>query len=66
VRRTDWRCLQADTLLAHAQVSRLAGRDDEAVESLREAIRVAAAKGYAVAERRATQELEALTGKAAV
>jgi class 3 adenylate cyclase/tetratricopeptide (TPR) repeat protein len=37
VSKTDWRCLQVDTLLAHGEVLRLAGRDDEAIESIREA-----------------------------
>jgi class 3 adenylate cyclase/tetratricopeptide (TPR) repeat protein len=65
VRRTDWRCLQADTLLAHAEVSRLAGREDEAIASVGEAVAVAHAKDYGAAERRAAAQLETLTGKAA-
>jgi class 3 adenylate cyclase/tetratricopeptide (TPR) repeat protein len=65
VRSTDWRCLQADTLLARAEVLRLAGRDDDAIASVREAVAVAHAKDYAAAERRAAAELEALTGRAA-
>jgi tetratricopeptide (TPR) repeat protein len=65
VRRTDWRCLQADTLLAHAEVLRLAGREDEAIASSHEALEVAQAKDYAAAEQRAASELEVLTGKAA-
>jgi hypothetical protein len=65
VRTTDWRCLQADTLLAHAEVLRLTDRDDEAIASVTEAAQVAQAKGYGAAERRAAAELEALTGKAA-
>jgi class 3 adenylate cyclase/tetratricopeptide (TPR) repeat protein len=65
VQRTDWRCLQADTLLAHAEVLRLAGREDEAIVSVQEAVAVAQPKDYVAAERRAAAELEALTGKAA-
>jgi hypothetical protein len=65
VRRTDWRCLQADTLLAHGQVLRLTGREDEAILSFQEAAEVAHAKDYVAAERRAEAELEALTGRAA-
>ena len=65
VRRTDWRCLQADALLAQGEVLRLAGREDEAIASIREAAEVARAKDYVAAERRAAAELEALTGKAA-
>jgi tetratricopeptide (TPR) repeat protein len=64
VRRTDWRCLTADTLLAQAEVLRLAGREDEAVESIREVLEVAREKGYAAAERRGAAALEAVTGKA--
>jgi tetratricopeptide (TPR) repeat protein len=64
VRTTDWRCLQADTLLAHGEVLRLAGREEEAIASLVEAAEVAQAKDYVAAERRAAAELEALTGKA--
>jgi class 3 adenylate cyclase/tetratricopeptide (TPR) repeat protein len=65
VRRTDWRCLQVDTLLAHAEVLRLAGLQDEAIASVHEAVGVAQAKNYVAAEQRAAAELEALTGKAA-
>jgi hypothetical protein len=65
VARTDWRCLRADVLLAHADVLRAGGREDEAIASLREAVEVADAKDYAAAERRAAAELEALTGRAA-
>jgi tetratricopeptide (TPR) repeat protein len=65
VRRTDWRCLLADTLLAHGEVLRLAGREEEAIESVREAAEVAQAKDYVAAERRATAELGALAGKTA-
>jgi hypothetical protein len=48
VRKTDWVCLQADMLLAHAEVLRLADREREAVPSLREALAIADAKGYEV------------------
>jgi tetratricopeptide (TPR) repeat protein len=65
VRTTDWRCLQADTLLAHAEVLQLTDREDEAVASVTEAAAVAQAKGYAAAERKASSELEVLAGKAA-
>jgi hypothetical protein len=64
VRRTDWRCLQADTLLARAEVLRLAGNEEEAIASAREAADVSRAKQYAAIERRATAALEALTGRA--
>jgi hypothetical protein len=66
VSTTDWRCLQADTLLAQAEVFSGTDREDEAVASLREAAGVAQAKDYGAAERKATAALEALTGKAAV
>jgi ATP/maltotriose-dependent transcriptional regulator MalT len=62
VGRTDWRCLQADTLLAQAEVLRLAGRDAEAAASAREATDLARGKQYVAAERRATAVLEALAG----
>jgi hypothetical protein len=65
VEQMDWRCLRADTLLAHAEVLRLGGHDDEALASVREAAEVAQAKDYVAAERKAAAELEALTGKAA-
>ena len=64
VRRTDWRCLQADTLLAQGEVLRLAGREDEAIPSVREAAEVARPKGYVAAERRAAAVLGVLTGGA--
>jgi class 3 adenylate cyclase/tetratricopeptide (TPR) repeat protein len=49
VEQTDWVCLQADTLLAHAEVLRLADRIGDAVPSLRRALQIADAKGYSVA-----------------
>ena len=64
VRRTDWRCLQADTLLAQAEVLRLTGREEGAIESVREAADVARAKHYVAAEQRAAAALEGLTGRA--
>jgi class 3 adenylate cyclase len=48
-RRTDWTCLQVDVLLAHADVSRLAGSDDEAAAMLRESAMLADTKGYLAA-----------------
>lgn len=63
VQDTDWRCLQADVLLAHAAVLALTGRDHEAVSGLREALALASAKGYAAGERRAAARLELLTGQ---
>jgi tetratricopeptide (TPR) repeat protein len=45
-RRTDWVCLQADTLLAHAEVLSLADREQDALPSLREALAIAEAKEY--------------------
>ena len=48
VRRTDLLCLQADMLLAHAEVARLAGEYDAAAESAAEALRISEEKGYAV------------------
>jgi class 3 adenylate cyclase len=66
VRDTDWRGLQADTLLAQAEVLELTGRGPEALPGLREAHALAREKGYAAAERRAAARLEALTGRATV
>ena len=61
VRRTDWACLQSDTLIAYAEVLRLAGREDDALESLHEALGLARAKGYKpVAARRAEAVLQEL------
>jgi len=56
VRRTDLLCLQADTLLAHAEVARLAGEYDAATRSAAEALRVSEEKGYAVGIARARME----------
>jgi len=56
VRRTDLLCLQADTLLAHAEVARLAGDYDAATRSAAEALRVSEEKGYAVGIARARLE----------
>jgi tetratricopeptide (TPR) repeat protein len=56
VRRTDLLCLQADTLLAHAEVARLAGDYDAALGSTLEAERISDAKGYAVGIERARAE----------
>jgi tetratricopeptide (TPR) repeat protein len=61
VRRTDWLCLQADALLAYADVLLLGGREQEALDRAREAAEIAEAKGYAVAARRATDLAEAHT-----
>ena len=58
VRRTDWACLQSDTLISYAEVLRLVGREEDALDSLREALGVAQAKGYAVAVRRAQAALD--------
>jgi len=44
---------EAEPLLAHAEVMGLAGREDEAVASREEALRIAEAKGYASAAQRA-------------
>ena len=63
VQDTDWRCLQADVLLAQAAVLALTGRDHDAVPGLREALALASAKGYAAGERRAAARLELLTGQ---
>ena len=49
VRHTDWLCLQVDALLAHADVMRAAGRDEDAAASAEEAARIAREKGYAAA-----------------
>jgi class 3 adenylate cyclase/tetratricopeptide (TPR) repeat protein len=49
VEKTDWVCLQADTLLARADVLKLADRLAEAEPDLRRALEIAQAKGYAVA-----------------
>jgi class 3 adenylate cyclase/tetratricopeptide (TPR) repeat protein len=53
VRRTDLLCLQADTLLAHAEVARLAGDYDAAARSTAEAARVSGVKAYVVGSARA-------------
>jgi class 3 adenylate cyclase/tetratricopeptide (TPR) repeat protein len=60
VEPTDWLCLKADTRLAHAEVLQLAGRAEEAVPSLREALRVAETKGYTVAAAQARGRFEKL------
>jgi class 3 adenylate cyclase/tetratricopeptide (TPR) repeat protein len=60
VRGTDWVCLQADALLALAEVLRLSGREHEAVPVLREALPIAETKGYGAAASRARQELTKL------
>jgi class 3 adenylate cyclase/tetratricopeptide (TPR) repeat protein len=46
VLRTDWACLETDTLIAQAAVLRLADRLGEAVPSLRDALAIAKQKGY--------------------
>ncbi len=56
VRRTDLLCLQADMLLAHAEVARLAGEYDAGAESAAEALRISEEKGYAVGSARARME----------
>jgi tetratricopeptide (TPR) repeat protein len=56
VRNTDLRCLQADTLLTHAQMARLAGDYDAALGSALEAQRISERKGYAVGVARAQAE----------
>ena len=56
MRRTDLLCLQADVLLAHAEVARLAGEYDAGAESAAEALRVSEEKGYAVGSARARME----------
>ena len=60
VDRTDWACLQADTLLTHAEVLRTTDRLADAEPSLRRALQIAGAKGYAVAESRARALLDEL------
>jgi class 3 adenylate cyclase/tetratricopeptide (TPR) repeat protein len=60
VRRTDWSCLQADILFAHAEVLTAAGRADVAAAALHEALEVAGRKGYTAATLRASAELERL------
>jgi tetratricopeptide (TPR) repeat protein len=49
VRPMDWLCLQVDALLAHAEVMQSAGRQDDALASTEEALRIAEAKGYEAA-----------------
>jgi class 3 adenylate cyclase/tetratricopeptide (TPR) repeat protein len=56
VGRTDLLCLQADALLAHAEVARLAGEHDAAARSAAEALRISGQKGYAVGSARARME----------
>jgi ATP/maltotriose-dependent transcriptional regulator MalT len=63
VRSTDWTCLHADVLLAAVEVLRAGGPENEeaADAALREAVRIAAGKGYeaAVARARAVDETAA-------
>jgi tetratricopeptide (TPR) repeat protein len=59
-RRTEWACLKSDTLIAYAEVLRVLGREEDAVQSMHEARGVAEAKGYAVAVRWVDAELERL------
>ncbi len=63
VRSTDWTCLHADVLLATVEVLRAGGAEkhDAAEAALREAVRIAAGKGYeaAVAKARALDETAA-------
>ncbi len=56
VRPTDLLCLRADTLLAHAEVARIAGEEEIAADSAAEALRISEAKGYAVGISRARVE----------
>jgi class 3 adenylate cyclase/tetratricopeptide (TPR) repeat protein len=56
VGRTDLLCLQADSLLAHAEVARLAGDYDAAAASAAEALTISERKGYAVGSARARLE----------
>jgi class 3 adenylate cyclase/tetratricopeptide (TPR) repeat protein len=60
VRKTDWACLQADTLLAQAEVLSLADRDRDALPSLREALAIAEAKQYEVVATAVRRRLEQL------
>jgi tetratricopeptide (TPR) repeat protein len=60
VRKTDWACLQADTLLAHAQVMRITGRTGDARKSLAEALQIAERKGYEAASRNVRNVMEEL------
>ncbi len=60
VKRTDWSCLHADILLAHAEVLTAASRTDLAVAVLREALEVAGRKGYTAATLLASAELDRL------
>ena len=60
VRATDWLCLQADALLAHAEVMQTVGRTDEALAGAREALRLATEKGYEAAARGAQAVADAV------
>jgi hypothetical protein len=57
VLRTDWACLETDTLLAHAEVLRLAERGADASPSLRDALAIAEQKGYELGAARARELL---------
>jgi ATP/maltotriose-dependent transcriptional regulator MalT len=46
VRPTDWLCLTADALLAHAEVMQSAGRERDALASAEQALSLAETKGY--------------------
>jgi tetratricopeptide (TPR) repeat protein len=58
VRDSDWVCVHCDVLGAYAEVLVLVDRPEDAAGPLREAIRLAEAKGYAVALRRGAAALE--------
>jgi class 3 adenylate cyclase/tetratricopeptide (TPR) repeat protein len=59
-RGTDWPCLQADVLVARADVLAVAGRVDDGPAVLREALRIATAKGYEAAASKASSRLAGL------
>jgi tetratricopeptide (TPR) repeat protein len=65
VRHTDWLCLQADTLLAHAEVMQAAGRERDALASAEQALSIAETKGYEAVALRA-RELPRLSEPAPV
>jgi class 3 adenylate cyclase len=65
VLRTDWACLESDTLIAHAEVLRLADRLSDASSGLRDALAIAESKGYELAAGHARELLGQVSREAA-
>jgi class 3 adenylate cyclase/tetratricopeptide (TPR) repeat protein len=65
VLRTDWACLKSETLIAHAEVLRLADRLSDASSGLRDALAIAESKGYELAAGHARELLAQASREAA-